>query len=78
MKGLKKRYSREEYVKRFLMSNNMCDCCYNNAANYLVDKNNSMDTSRLQYFKSLCKECKYNESTKFRKIIFSKFEPLFD
>lgn len=57
-KGLKKRYTREEYVKLTLIKNeNKCYFCLHNSENYVGDYGDEMFAAGLDYHDGICDRC---------------------
>jgi hypothetical protein len=76
-KGFKKKYSKQEYIKIFLSSDgDTCTFCYYNKENYLLDNSSAMTSNGLEYFKTVCKQCKRQFKSKTSPI--DRFEPLYD
>lgn len=57
-KGLKKRYSREEYVKLTLIANEeKCYFCLHNPNNYQQNREDNMYLVGINYHLNLCNKC---------------------
>lgn len=57
-KGLNKKYSREEYIKRTLTKDkDKCFFCMHNPLNYDIKYTDKRDLAAVEYFKEMCKTC---------------------
>lgn len=57
-KGLKKKYTREEYVTLTLIKNeDRCYFCFHNIGNYKISYTNKMDVAAVGYHSDKCSRC---------------------
>lgn len=78
-RGLKKKYTREQYVKLTLTKNkNKCYFCLNNVLNYNISFTNKLDVLGLEYLEGQCSKCIHNRVGK--KMVYDKdnFKTLYD
>lgn len=78
-KGLKKKYSRTEYVKLTLTKDeNKCYFCMHNWENYHINYTNEMDVAATEYFKSLCRRCLHKPKGEKKYWYEDNFKTLYD
>jgi len=78
-RGLKKKYSREEYVKLTLIKKaDKCYFCLHNILNYNLSYTNKMDKAAIIYFDTLCRTC-INKKNNLKASYFAdNFKTLYD
>lgn len=78
-KGLKKRYTREEYVKLTLIKKaNKCYFCLHNSSNYNISFTNKMDLAARSYFETLCQVCINRRGSQKYSYFVDNFKTLYD
>lgn len=80
-KGLKKKYSREEYIKLALTKKeNKCYFCMHNWRNYNINFTDQKDVAAVDYFKEMCRTCIYGKSARRDKKYWHRdnFKTLYD
>lgn len=78
-KGLKKKYTREEYVKLTLIKKaNKCYFCLHNSSNYHISFTNKMDSAAMNYFETLCRTCINRRGSLKHSYFVNNFKTLYD